>query len=172
MPRRLFQRLRPIAARLRERWYFKALGPRLTDPRLWSVNRRAITSAFGAGIAICFVPIPIHLPLGLIAAMVWRLNVPAMIGTLLLMNPLTVVPVYYAAYRVGALLLGLPPGGFHFALDWNWLQTGLGAFWKPFLLGCLVCGVLGGYLAYRVLELIWLRSTVNRLNARRSGIRE
>lgn len=167
MPRHLFIKFRPIAAKLRGSWYFRALGPKLTDPRLWSLNRRAITTAFGAGIAISFIPLPLHLPLGLIVAMIWHLNVPTIIGTALLVNPVTAVPVYYAAYRVGIVLLGRQPGAFTFELSWNWLQTGLGSIWKPFLLGCLVCGVLGGYLAYRLLELVWRISTVNRFNARR-----
>lgn len=161
-----------MARKMRDRWYFRLLGPRLTDSRLWGLNRRAITSAFGAGIAIAFVPLPVHLLLGLAAAVIWRLNIPAMVGTLLLLNPLTAVPVYYVAYRVGALILRVPPGSFTFELSWNWLQTGLGSIWKPFLLGCLVCAVLGGYLAYRMLELAWRLSTVNRLNARRSSVRD
>jgi uncharacterized protein (DUF2062 family) len=172
MPRHLFLKFRPVAARMRQSWYFRMLGPRLTDPRLWGVNRRAITSAFGAGIAISFVPLPIHLPLGLIVAMVWHLNVPAMVGTLLLLNPITAVPVYYAAYRVGTLLIGQAPTQFAFELSWDWLQNGLGSVWKPFLLGCVVCSVLGGYAAYRLMELVWRISTVNRKNARRSNVRE
>lgn len=167
MPRQLFVKFRPIATKLRGSWYFRVLGPKVTDPRLWSLNRRAITTAFGVGVAISFIPLPVHLPLGLIVAMFWHLNVPAMIGTLLIVNPLTALPVYYAAYRVGVLLLGREPGPFHFELSWTWLQTGLGTIWKPFLLGCLICGVLGGFLAYRLLELAWRISTVNRFNARR-----
>jgi uncharacterized protein (DUF2062 family) len=167
MPRRLFRKVRPFTLSLRERWYFRALGPRLRDARLWSLNRRAITAAFGAGVATAFVPLPIHALLGLLVAMVWRLNIPAMIGTLLLFNPITVVPIYYVAYRVGALLLGIEPGPFAFELSWAWLQNGLGAIWKPFLLGCLVCAVVGGYLAYFGLELVWRISTVSRLNAKR-----
>ena len=171
MPRQFFVKFRPVAEQLRHSRLFRVLGPKLRDARLWSLNRRAITCAFGAGVAICFVPLPIHLPLGLIAAMVWHLNVPAMVGTLLLVNPITVVPVYYAAYRVGALLLGTPPGEFRFALNWDWVQNGLGAFWKPFLLGCLVCAVVGGLAAWYLLELVWRISTVNRLNARRNTAR-
>ena len=34
-----------------------------SDPGLWSLQRRAMTGAFGAGLAICFVPLPVHLPL-------------------------------------------------------------------------------------------------------------
>lgn len=172
MPREFFRKFRPTAHRLRGSWYFRLLGPRITDARLWGLNRRAITAAFGAGIAISFIPVPVHLLLGLIAAIVWRLNIPAMVATLLLLNPLTAIPVYFVAYRVGALILRVPQTQFAFELSWNWLQTGLGSIWKPFLLGCLVCGVLGGYAAYRALELAWRLSTVNRLNARRNSVRE
>ncbi len=172
MPRRIFVKVRPFATRMRDSWYFRILGPRITDSRLWSVNRRAITMAFGAAIAISFIPLPAHLLFGLVAAMIWRLNVPTMLATLLLMNPFTAVPIYYAAYRVGALLVGQPAGNFTFELSWAWLQTGLGTIWKPFLVGCLVCSVVGGYLAYRLLELIWRISTVNRLNAKRATVRE
>ena len=87
MPRRLFQKFRPFTQSLRDRWYFRALGPRLTDPRLWSLNRRAITAAFGTGVAIAFIPLPVHLPVGCWSPMIWRLNMPTMIGTLLLFNP-------------------------------------------------------------------------------------
>jgi uncharacterized protein len=172
MPRRLFQKFRPFTHSLRERWYFRALGPRLTDARLWSLNRRAITAAFGAGVAIAFIPLPVHFIIGLLVAMVWRLNIPAMIGTLLVFNPITVVPIYYVAYRIGTLLLGIRPGPFAFELSWNWLQSGLGAVWKPFLVGCLVCAVAGGYLAYLGLELVWRISAVSRLNARRNSVRD
>jgi uncharacterized protein len=172
MPRRLFLKARPLAARMRNSWYFRLLGPRVTDSRLWAVNRRAITMAFGTAIGISFIPLPAHLLFGLFAAIIWRLNVPTMLVSLLLLNPLTVVPVYYLAYRVGALLVGQPAGKFAFELSWTWLQTGLGSIWKPFLVGCLVCSVVFGYLSYRLLELIWRISTVNRLNAKRAAVRE
>ena len=87
------------------------------------------------------------------------------------MNPLTVVPIYLLAYRVGTLLLGTPAGEFTFHFGWDWLANGLGSIWKPFLLGCLVCSVVGGYLAWGLMELLWRWSTINRLGARRSGVR-
>ena len=172
MPRSFFVKFRPVAAKMRDSWYFRMLGPRLTDSRLWGLNRRAITAACGAGVAIAFIPLPAHLLFGLLAAMIWRLNVPAMIGTLLILNPFTAVLIYSAAYWVGALLLGIKAGPKFHELSWNWLQTGLGNTWKPFLLGCLVCSVVGGWLTYRLLELAWRQSTLNRLNARRGAVRK
>ena len=42
-----------------------------------------------------------------------------------------------------------------FRLSWDWLQNGLGPLWKPFLLGCLICGVVAGVLGWMALELAW-----------------
>ena len=168
MPRRLFLKFRPIAAKMRDSWYFRLLGPRLTDPRMWSVNRRAISASFGAAVAICFIPLPVHIPAALLAAIIWRLNVPVIFVTTIMVNPLTAVPIYYLAYRVGTLLVGEAPHGFTFHPTWEWLQSGLGPVWKPFLLGCLTCSVVLGYGGYLALELLWRWVTVRRLRGRRS----
>jgi uncharacterized protein (DUF2062 family) len=103
--------------------------------------------------------------------MIWHLNVPTMVGTLLVFNPFTAVPVYFFAYRVGALLLQHKPGPFRFEASWDWLQTGLGTIWKPFLLGCLVCAVVLGYGATKLLELLWRINLKNRWKARRAAAR-
>lgn len=167
MPRRLIQKIVPHPDNLRKRWFFRMFGTRLADRHIWSTRRRSITTAFGAGLAICFVPLPVHLPLCLLGALLWRLNLPVIVATVFLVNPLTVVPVYYMAYRIGAFALRTPATGFAFHLSWDWLQTGLGPVWRPFLLGCLICGVVLGYAGYLGLELLWRWVTVRRLRQRR-----
>jgi uncharacterized protein (DUF2062 family) len=171
MPRRLLRRLLPHQDKLRQRWIFRVFGSRLTDPRLWSLGRRSITAGFGAGLAIAFIPLPIHIPVALLAAIIWRLNVPVIFATIMVVNPLTAVPIYYLAYRVGSLLIGEPLHGFNFHLSWEWLQTGLGPLWKPFLLGCVTCSIAFGYSGYFALELLWRWLTVRRLRGRK-GIPE
>jgi uncharacterized protein (DUF2062 family) len=161
MPRELLKRvLHPRA--LREQWYLRLFGSRLADPRLWSLQRRGVTGAFGAGLAICFVPLPVHLPLATLTAIVWRLNIPAIIATVFIVNPLTMVPIYYGAYRVGALITGVHPRHFGFKLSWDWLQHGLGPMWKPFLVGCLVCSIVCGITGWLGLELLWRWRVLNR----------
>ncbi len=155
MPRRLLKRICPSPGALQGHWFLRLFGTRLADPRLWGLCRRGITGAFGVGLAVCFIPLPVHFVVGSLLAIVLRLNIPVMIGTVLLINPVTIVPVYYLAYRLGAALLNVPPTRFTFEMSWEWLQNGLGPMWKPFLVGCLLCGVVGGVLGYMGLELVW-----------------
>jgi uncharacterized protein len=166
MPRRLLKRLCPSPAYLEKHWFLRLLGPRIADPRLWGLCRRGVTGAFGIGLAICFIPLPVHLVVGSLLAIALRLNIPVMLGTVMLINPLTVVPAYYLAYRVGAFLLDVRPAGFHFEMSWDWLQNGLGPMWKPFLVGCLVFGLVGGVLGYMTLELVWRWRVASRYKTR------
>ena len=154
---------------MQNRWYVRVFGQRLTDPSLWSLQRRGITGAFGVGLAICFVPVPVHIPLAITCALVGRLNIPVIIGTVFLVNPITVVPIYYLAYRVGAAVLGSKQRHFHFQLSWDWLQYGLGPLWKPFLLGCGICAVAFGLLGWFALELLWRQRVRKKYRDRHSA---
>src|SRR5690349_11153143 len=151
MPRTFFRKITPRHETLRSHWALKPFRRFFADPRLWSLQRRTVTPAFGAGLAICFLPLPIHIPVGALVAIFCRIHVPTIMVALLLVNPLTVVPAYLLAYKVGVLVTGSPHHAFHFELSWDWLQQGLGPIWKPFLVGCAVTGSAFGLLGYAVL---------------------
>jgi len=168
MPRRLLKKITPHPTSLQSRWYLRVFGPHGRHPGLWSLQRRAVTTAFGLGLAICFVPLPIHLPLAVLVAILGRINVPTIVGTVFLVNPLTVVPVYYTAYRVGTALLGLPRQPFAFQLSFDWLQHGLGPIWRPFLVGCLVCSAIAGLTGWALLEFVWRWRVRSRYRNRRA----
>lgn len=153
---------------IRERWYARPFRGLLTDSRLWTLQRRSITGAFASGLAICFVPLPVHVPLAIIVAVFRRLNLPVILATVFLVNPLTVVPMYYLAYRVGAAVLGFAPAAFRFSLSWDWVQNGLGPMWKPFLLGCALCALASSLLGWFMLEWIWQRRVRHKYRVRRA----
>jgi uncharacterized protein len=167
MPRKLFKKIATLVHARRHKWYLSLFGDRLTDSHLWSLNRHSITAAFGVGVAVSFIPLPVHLVLVVLLAIWWRLNVAVAIAGSYFVNPFTVVPVYFTCYRVGALLLRYHPRHFAFHFTWNWLEHGLGPAWKPFLLGCVVCGVACGFLCRFALEMIWREVTMRRFHARR-----
>jgi len=168
MPRRLVKRLAEAVHTYRHRWYLRVFGPHITDSRLWSLKRNTITGAFGAGIAIAFVPLPVHTLLAVVVALSRRLNLPVLLASTWICNPLTVVPLYLGAYRLGAWLLRYRPRPFAFEMSWHWLESGLGPKWKPFLFGCLVCAIVFGLAGRWVAELIWRAATMRKYRARRA----
>jgi uncharacterized protein len=139
----------------------------LGDPRLWAPQRRYVSRAFGAGLAICFVPLPIHLPLAALTGIVARVNLPTIFASIFIVNPLTVVPVYYLAYRVGSWVSGFQAQPFEFTLSWDWLQHGLGPLWQPFLVGCLVCAIGFGLLGWLTVQVAWRIAVARRVQDRR-----
>jgi uncharacterized protein len=166
MPRRFLQKISPDPAALRGLWFLRPFAERLSDPQLWALHRRNVTYAFGAGLAICFIPLPVHLATACAVALLWRLNLPVICGTTFMLNPFTAVPVYYTAYRVGAALLPEPRHHFHFIASWHWFTHGLTPVWKPFLLGCLVCAIVAGFTGWLALEILWRCQVLARYRTR------
>jgi uncharacterized protein len=167
MLKRIIKKLMPSPAALQRQWFLRPFGPRIADPRLWALQRRAVTMAFGAGLAICFIPLPVHMLLAGLLAVFLRLNLPAIYTTIFLVNPLTMVPVYYAAYRVGALVTGCHLASFDVTrIDSFAALATLGELWKPFLAGCLVCAVVCGSFGWLGMELVWRWQVLSRRQRR------
>jgi uncharacterized protein (DUF2062 family) len=166
MPRRLLKKLVPDPASLKDRWFLRPFGDRLVDPYLWTLHRRGVTAAFGVGLAISFIPFPGHMLLACTVAVLCRLNIPVACAATFMVNPFTIVPIYYCAYRVGEILLREPHHHFHFVPSLHWLRHGLTPVWRPFFLGCLVCGVLVGLLGWLVLEWVWRWQVITRYRTR------
>ena len=100
------RRFLPDPHTLRQYRAVRWMGPMLQHPRLWHVNRRGI--AMGLAIGVFFgllIPVAqIFFAVG--AALLLRANIPAAVGSTLITNPITFAPVYYAAYHLGAWMLG------------------------------------------------------------------
>ena len=166
MPRGLFRKITPRSETLHSHWALKPFKRFLADPRLWSLQRRTVTPAFGAGLAICFVPLPIHIPLAVLVAIFCRINIPTIMLSLVAVNPLTILPAYFLAYKVGVIVTGATARRFAFHMSWDWVQHGLGPMWKPFLIGCGLTGALFGLVGYALLDLIWRYSVRKRYRER------
>ena len=111
MPRRLLKKICPSPGSLQKHWYLRPFGDRIADPRLWTLHRRAVTSAFGVGLAICFIPLPVHLLVAGIIAIALRINLPAIYGT-------TLGALIVESLECPRLSAGLPGcgGDFHYFL--------------------------------------------------------
>ena len=139
----------------------------LNNPAYWGIRRKTVVPGFSLGLFVAFTPIPVHTLLGIALALVLKVNIPATIIGTLLMNPLTMVPMFLFAYRVGLFLLGFEPQPFEPELSLAWLTHGFVTVWQPLLLGSILCGALASLIGFIGLELLWRASLADYLATRR-----
>lgn len=142
----------------------------LHDHRLWSIRRRWIVPAFSLGLFIAFLPFPGHTLGAALAALALRVNIPVAALSTWVSNPLTVGPMYYFEYRLGAKLLGMPQKPFNFELSLDWVTHTFVNIWQPMLLGSLLLGSAAALVGYIVLDVLW-RISLGNYKTRKRNIR-
>jgi uncharacterized protein (DUF2062 family) len=155
MAKRIFRKFLPHSDVITKNRWIKLLGPRLQDPLLWHINRRACSAAVALGISCAFIPVPFQMLIAAVLAIWFRVNILVAVPMVWISNPVTMGPMYYFCYLVGVEMLGLEQQGFHFELSFKWLFDGLAAFWQPFLLGCLVVGVICSLAGFLLIRILW-----------------
>ncbi len=168
MPKKLIKRWMPDHEKIRNHPHLnKVFGKLLHDPNLLHLNRRSVSGAFFVGLFMAFVPLPSQMILAAAVAIFARVNLPISVGLVWVSNPLTMPPIFYFAYKVGAWTLGTPIRESNFQMTWEWLGTELAAIWEPFLLGCFISGLVSGILGYLGMRLIWRLHVIRQWEARK-----
>ncbi|CAM4147355.1 DUF2062 domain-containing protein [Psychrobacter arenosus] len=108
MPQKKLKSWLPTPEQILQSKTLKLFAPHLADPRLWHFNRHSLNKAVYIGVLCAFFPLPGQMPLALIGALMFRANVPMALALTWITNPFTTLPVFYAAYYVGALILDAP----------------------------------------------------------------
>ncbi len=121
MPKRLLKRYLPDHREIRDHKHLQFFGDRLHDPNLWHLNRRSVAGAMGVGIFIALLPTLGQMVVAAAAAIWLRVNLPIAVAMVWITNPVTMPPIFYSTYKVGAWLLGIPPSAFEIELSWDWL---------------------------------------------------
>lgn len=168
------KRLIPTREQLEGNRYTKWCAPWLGERKLWHWSRRGVALGVGVGMFFGLLTPLAQAPLALGAAVLLRANVPAAVASTLVTNPVTWGPIYYAAWRTGARLLGRHPleedkaalaelesmAAQELTSDtqaakplstWHRIQR-LGA---PLLLGMAVFAVVGGAVSYLLIHFGW-----------------
>lgn len=96
----------PKPEKVSEHRMLRWLGPALTRPALWRINRRSIALGLAIGVFWGFMIPLAQIPLAAIAAIFLRANLPIAVGSTLVTNPFTFAPVYFLAYQLGDWVLG------------------------------------------------------------------
>ena len=172
MPRRFFRKFAFKRHELSERWFMTPFRHFLHDHRYWGIRRKTVVPAFSWGVFVAFLPIPGHMIIAALGGLVLHCNLPVAVLATFVVNPLTIGPIYYFTYRVGAALLSIEPGPLKIELSIEWITNTLASVWQPLLLGSIFVGAIAALIGYMFLDVLWRYSVADykTKKQRRSGL--
>lgn len=154
----------PTSESIQNNRFVKPFAPILKkSPDYWHFTRGPVAKGCAMGVFGSFMPIPLQMIITLIISLPLRANLILALGLLWINNPLTMVPIYWFAYLVGAWVLQEKIQNVDMHLSWHWLTHELGTIWEPFLLGCAVTAIVLGVVTYVIVYFGW-RVIESRLN--------
>lgn len=165
MPRKYFKRRLPNAQSVRDNRHLRFFGSALHHPNLWSLNRRAVAGGTAVGLFCGLIPGPLQMLGAGLFAVLLHVNLPVAIVCTWYTNPLTIVPLYYLAYRLGMLVTGeqarmvdAPTLDFSISNIEHWmpmLMEWMAAMGKPFAIGLFLLAVGLAVLGYIAVLAAW-----------------
>lgn len=168
MPRQFFRRISVGYLRKRDYpWYLKPFRALLRHPTFFSVSRRSVAGALWVGLFIALLPLPGQTIVAPLLALLLRVNLPISVVAVWLTNPLTMVPIFWSEYRLGALILDRPVEAISLDISWDWFSSGVAASWQPLLLGAVVSATVVASTAYVLVSVIWRWLVAARYRRRR-----
>ncbi|MFW2373209.1 MAG: DUF2062 domain-containing protein [Gammaproteobacteria bacterium] len=167
MSKKFFRKYLPDPNKIREHKSLKIFGTLLHDANLWHLNRRSVSSAFAVGLFFMWMPLPSQMILAAATAIIIRSNLPISVALVWISNPVTMPPLFYFAYKLGALMLGTPVMELSFEFSMEWLGNEMSIIWKPFLLGCFILGLISAVAGFVSIRLLWRLHIFNYLKQKR-----
>lgn len=170
MPRKLIKRFLPTPDKLRQAKSLGVFGDVIFAPNLWHLNKKSFSGAFSLGLFSAFIPVPMQMLVAAAGALLFRVNLPISVALVWLTNPITMPPIFYFCYVLGAAVLDTPLQLMEFELSIDWLMTELSRIWQPFLLGCFIMGTSSAILGNIIARLLWrylvVKNWLHRRNTR------
>lgn len=168
MPNRAFRRslhrLLPGSRDVEDRQSLRlVIGQRLRQSSLWHLNRRSVSGGVAVGLFWTWMPMPMQMIPAAVCALLFRVNLPLALVTVWVSNPVTMGPMLWFAYQIGAALLGIKRIREPFEPTLAWFLDELGRIWEPLLLGSVLLGSLSALTALVAIRMVWRYHIVSSL---------
>ena len=154
---------------IKENRHLSVFGKLLHDPNLWYLNRRSAAGAFAVGMFMMYMPPVGQMVMAAGAAILLRVNLPISVALVWITNPVTIPPMFYFAYVVGAWAVGAPPIEFNLEF-WTDLHNWL-AVLGPLALGMLICATVCSATGYFSVQALWRWSLRREIRQRKERYR-
>ena len=163
----------PTRETIHEHRLLRPFAPHFTHPSLWRMTRRSVPRGVALGLFVAVIIPVMHTVVAAIFAIPTRANVAVAAVTTLIVNPLTIPPMYYAAYRIGswelhhdATLLN-PAAAERFSSELSrllfWVHHASGSI----ALGILTIAAVSAVIGYLVASIVWASWSRSRWRQRR-----
>ena len=179
MPKKYFKKFLPSHESIRQYRWIRPFGTWLKHPNLWHLHRRSVSGGVAVGMFCGLIPGPLQVAATVLVCSFFRGNIVAGVVATFYTNPLTIVPLYIAAFYIGDRLIpgvhvmpafadiGFGSPGWVSALA-EWVQ----ALGWPLVVGLPVMGAWFAINGYWLINYLWLRPVVaraKRMKARRAS---
>jgi uncharacterized protein len=165
--RNLFKRYLPHKDHFHKQSGLQIFSDYLHDPNIWHVHKRSSAGGAAIGVFCAFIPFPVQMVCSAALAILFRMNLPIAVLSSFISNPITIPPLFFFCYSLGANILGLKEEAVHFSFSWDSFTSTIVHIWEPLLLGCFIMGTISSILAYLLVRLIWRLSAISKWENRR-----
>jgi uncharacterized protein (DUF2062 family) len=139
----------------------RPFAPHLSQPALWRMTRRSVPRAVALGLFVGVIIPVMHTALAAVIAIPLRANVAVTAAFTLVVNPLTIPPLYYAAYRIGSwelhhdASLVNPAAAERFSSELSRLLFWIHEASGPIAVGVLSIATAAAFIGYFTAGFVW-----------------
>lgn len=158
---RWFTRHIPTRETVHDYRLLRPFAPHLSHPSLWRMNRRSVPRGVAVGLFVAVIIPFMHTIIAALVAVPARANVAVAAVFTLAVNPLTIPPMYYAAYRIGRWELHYdsrlvdPVAAERFSSELSRLLFWVHHASGPIALGILTIAAVLAAVGYLAASLVW-----------------
>ncbi|MBT67970.1 MAG: hypothetical protein CMO25_01035 [Thiotrichales bacterium] len=138
------------------------LNKHLSDPELWKWNKKTIAKAFAIGLFCAFLPIPAHTLLGAVLAVIFSANILLSMLMVWVNNPITMVPIYYFTYKLGASIMGIEMD-LNFEFSFSYLMNNFGSATLAMWVGGIITSIISAIIGYFAIITIYKYKAIKRV---------
>ena len=165
----------PTRETIHEHRLLRPFAPHLTNPSLWRMTRRSVPRGVALGLFVGVIIPFMHTVIAALLAVPVRANVAVAAVFTLVVNPLTIPLMYFAAYRIGSWELHHdaavvnPAAAERFSGELSRLLFWVHHASGPIALGILTIATVSAIVGYLAASLIWSLWSRSRWRHRREA---
>lgn len=171
--RKMFRKFLPHHDTVRSHRWLRPFSAWLHHPNLWHLHRRSVAGGVAVGLFCGLIPGPFQAISAMLLAIALRVNLPVAAFTTFYTNPLTLLPLYAVAYKLGAWTSGVSGADAKLAFPevhwndwagvlWDWF-TAMG---EPILIGLPLLAIILSISGYFAVRVAWRLAVVLKWRAR------